>query len=91
MSRVCPGEAFTPTLIAEIIVSAYKILVQAVAAARSLRAERTATVAQFGVKISQQPPLSSVPKIWRSAGDSAFRKSFALELDDHLNILHTLY
>lgn len=38
--------------------------------------------------MSQQPPRSSVPKIWRSAGDSAFRKSFALELDDHLNIMH---
>jgi hypothetical protein len=38
--------------------------------------------------MSQQQPQNSVPKIWRSADESAFRKSFALELDDHLDILH---
>ena len=38
--------------------------------------------------MSQQPPHNSVPKIWRSADEAAFRKSFALELDDHLDILH---
>ncbi|WP_049734328.1 YcxB family protein [Rhizobium ecuadorense] len=38
--------------------------------------------------MSQQRPPGSVPNIWASAERPAFRKSFALELDDHLAILH---
>ncbi|AOF92400.1 YcxB family protein [Sinorhizobium sp. RAC02] len=38
--------------------------------------------------MSGQRPPSSVPKIWQSAASAAFRKSFTLELDDHLDILH---
>ncbi|WP_245436821.1 hypothetical protein [Rhizobium chutanense] len=37
--------------------------------------------------MSEGPP-ASVPKIWPSADRPAFRKTFALELDDHLDVQH---